>query len=356
MTSQPIQLHLLPHARAIGLWLLVVAAMVGAMTVIGGVTRLTESGLSMVEWRPLIGALPPISDGEWARVFALYQTSPEYQKINSGMSLAEFKQIFWWEYIHRFWGRLIGLAYAAPLALFWIKGWVPKALRGRMILLLALGGSQGVIGWWMVKSGLVDRPDVSHFRLAIHLGMAFIIAGALVWTALDFLSPRTPEAAPRGLRRMSWGVLGALFFVIILGAFVAGTNAGMIYNTFPLMDGRLLPPDYATLTPWWRNSLESIGAIQFNHRWAAVLTTALIIALWLRARVSVLHSGQRQAPSVMALLAIVQVGLGITTLLSVVWIPLAALHQATALLLFVAAVWTVWVFRGQTAPHGRKNR
>ena len=180
------------------IWLLVVAAMVGAMTVIGGVTRLTESGLSMVEWRPLIGALPPFSDGEWARVFALYQTSPEYQKINSGMSLAEFKQIFWWEYIHRFWGRLIGLAYAAPMAFFWIKGGIPKGLRARMILLLALGGSQGVIGWWMVKSGLVDRPDVSHFRLAIHLGMAFIIAGALVWTALDLLSPRHARGSPKG--------------------------------------------------------------------------------------------------------------------------------------------------------------
>lgn len=356
MNNQPIQLHLCPHARTVGLWLLVVAAMVGAMTVIGGVTRLTESGLSMVEWRPLIGALPPMSDAEWARVFGLYQTSPEYQKINSGMSLAEFKQIFWWEYIHRFWGRMIGLAYAAPLAFFWIKGWIPQALKSRMILLLALGGSQGVIGWWMVKSGLVDRPDVSHFRLAIHLGMAFIIAGALVWTALDLLAARSPEPAPRSLRRLGWAALSALFLVIILGAFVAGTNAGMIYNTFPLMDGRLLPPDYSALSPWWRNALESIGAIQFNHRWAAILTTILIITLWLRARVSALHSGHRQAPSVMALLAIIQVSLGIATLLSVVWIPLAALHQATALLLFVAAVWTVWAFRGQTGAHGTTNR
>ena len=345
-----------PHARAIGLWLLVVAAMVGAMTVIGGVTRLTESGLSMVEWRPLIGTLPPFSDAEWARVFALYQTSPEYQKINSGMSLAEFKQIFWWEYIHRFWGRLIGLAYAAPLAFFWIRCWIPKALRIRMIALLALGGSQGVIGWWMVKSGLVDRPDVSHYRLAVHLGMAFIIAGALVWTALDLLSARPKRDAPTGLRRLAWATLAALFLVIILGAFVAGTNAGMIYNTFPLMDGRLLPPDYAALSPWWRNGLESIGAIQFHHRWAAVLTALLIILLWLSARNTAPESAQRRTASILALLAVVQVGLGIATLLSVVWIPLAALHQAIALMLFVTAVWTVWTFRGHTAADGTANR
>jgi cytochrome c oxidase assembly protein subunit 15 len=356
MNTQTLQLHLTPHARTIGIWLLIVAAMVGAMTVIGGVTRLTESGLSMVEWRPLIGTLPPFSDQEWARVFALYQTSPEYQKINSGMSLAEFKAIFWWEYVHRFWGRIIGLAYAAPLAFFWIKGWIPRALRGRMLMLLALGGSQGVIGWWMVKSGLVDRPDVSHFRLAIHLGMAFVIAGALVWTALDFLLPRPQIAAPIGMRKLGWGVLVVLFVVIILGAFVAGTNAGMIYNTFPLMDGRLLPPDYSALSPWWRNGLESIGAIQFHHRWAAILTSLLIIALWLRARSLPADSGQRSAPSVMALLVIIQVMLGIATLLTVVWIPLAALHQAVALLLFLSAVWTVWVFRGQTQAHAAKDR
>lgn len=349
MSQVAIPLHRHPHGRTIGIWLLIVAGMVGAMTVIGGVTRLTESGLSMVEWRPLIGSLPPIRDVEWARVFALYQASPEYQKVNAGMSLAEFKAIFWWEYIHRFWGRLIGLAFAAPLAFFWIKGWAPKALRGRLLLLLMLGGGQGAIGWWMVQSGLVDRPDVSHYRLAVHLGMAFLITGLLTWTALDVMAAPAPKPAPTSLRRLGWGVLIALSLTIILGAFVAGTNAGMIYNTFPLMDGAFLPPDYADLSPWWRNGLESIGAIQFHHRWAAILTAILIGVVWLRARDLAPYHGQRSAAGVMALLAITQIGLGIVTLLSVVWIPLAALHQAMALLLFTAAVWTVWSFRGQAS-------
>lgn len=349
MSQIAIPPHRYPHARSVGTWLLIVAAMVGAMTIIGGVTRLTESGLSMVEWRPLIGTLPPFSDGEWARVFALYQATPEYQKINAGMSLDEFKAIFWWEYFHRFWGRLIGLAFTVPLAFFWLKGWAPKPLRGRLLLLLALGGSQGVIGWWMVKSGLVDRPDVSHYRLAVHLGMAFLITGLLVWTALDLMATPAPKPAPAGLRRFGWGALAALSLTIILGAFVAGTNAGMIYNTFPLMDGAFFPPDYTDLSPWWRNGLESIGAIQFHHRWAAVLTAILIGVVWLRARDLAPYHGQRRAAAILALLAMVQVALGIVTLLSVVWIPLAALHQAMALLVFTAAVWTVWSFRGHTA-------
>jgi len=333
--------------RALALWLFVVAGLVGAMTVIGGVTRLTESGLSMVEWRPLIGAFPPVSEVEWLRVFDLYRQTPEFQKVNSFMTLADFKQIFWWEFIHRLWGRLIGLAFAAPLAVFWLKGWTPPPLRGRLLLLLALGGLQGVIGWWMVASGLVDRPDVSHYRLAVHLSMAFLIAGLLVWTALDLVASR-PAPAPAVLRRHGWGVLAAVSLAIVLGAFVAGTNAGMVYNTFPLMGGGFAPPDILHLDPWWRNPLENIATIQFNHRWAAILTALLILALW--ARRAALPADARRPLSWLAGIAAFQVGLGVATLLSVVWIPLAALHQATALLLFLAAVWTVWSFRGHAAP------
>lgn len=327
--------------RPIALWLLVVAGMVGTMTVIGGVTRLTESGLSMVEWRPLIGWLPPLSAEEWTRVFDLYRATPEYQKINAGMSLAEFKAIFWWEFIHRVWGRLIGLAFAAPLAVFWLMGWVKGPLRGRLLFLLFLGGLQGAIGWWMVKSGLVDRPDVSHYRLAVHLAMAFAIAGLLVWTAFGVLAVEPRPAAPQGLRRHALALLIALFAVVVLGAFVAGTNAGMIYNDFPFMGGGVLPPE------GWAQPTEDPATIQFNHRWAAVLTVVAIFWLWLRGRDMGLTPGQRRAAATFAVIAGAQLALGVATLLTVVWLPLAAAHQGVALALFLAAVWTVWAFRGQ---------
>lgn len=338
-----------PSRRPIGAWLLAVAALVGAMTVIGGITRLTESGLSMVEWRPLIGWLPPMTEAGWTRVFDLYRQTPEYKQINAGMSLADFQAIFWWEYVHRLWGRLIGLAYALPLAVFWLKGWVAPSIRPRLLALLALGGLQGVIGWWMVKSGLVDRTDVSHYRLAVHLAMAFLIAGLLLWTALDVLKDR-PDPAPPGLRRHGLAVLAAVAATVVLGAFVAGTNAGMIYNTFPLMGGGLAPPDLFFLEPWWLNPLENHATIQFNHRWAAILTAAAILWLWLRSRGGGLLPAQRRAAGWLAATAAAQVALGVATLLTVVWLPLAALHQALALALFLAAVWTCWTFRGQSRP------
>jgi cytochrome c oxidase assembly protein subunit 15 len=333
-----------PHARrSIGLWLIAVAGMVGLMVVIGGVTRLTESGLSMVEWRPIAGWLPPFSEGEWTRVFDLYRASPEYQKINTGMTLSEFQSIFWWEFIHRFWGRLIGLAFALPLAIFWLKGWVKPPLSRRLLVLLALGGLQGLIGWWMVKSGLVDRPDVSHYRLAVHLAMAFLIAGLLIWTALDLMGAR-PMPAPKPLRQHAAAIVWALSLVVILGAFVAGTNAGMIYNTFPLMDGGFTPPDMFDLNPWWRNGLENVATIQFNHRWAAILTALAVLWLWRRS--GDLPQAQQRAAAMLATVAVLQAVLGVATLLSIVWIPLAAAHQAMALVLFLAAVWTLWTFRG----------
>jgi len=332
--------------RALAIWLFVVAGSVGAMTVIGGITRLTESGLSMVEWRPLIGWLPPASHEEWMRVFELYRATPEYRHVNAGMSLADFQEIFWWEFIHRVWGRLIGVVYALPLLVFCLKGWIKGPLRGRMLLLLALGGLQGFIGWWMVASGLVDRPDVSHYRLAVHLAMAFAIAALLVWTALDLVA-RRPAPAPAALRRHAWAVVGAVGFVVVLGAFVAGTNAGLIYNTFPLMGGGIVPPDLLFLDPWWLNPLENIAAIQFQHRWVAILTVALILWLWARTRGAAVD---RRPANMLAAVALLQACLGVATLLTLVWIPLAALHQAVALLLLLTAVWTAWSFRGQAPP------
>lgn len=337
----------LPEAarRPVATWLFVMAGLVGAMTVIGGVTRLTESGLSMVEWRPLIGWLPPMSTEEWSRVFALYRQTPEYQLINAGMSLADFQTIFWWEFVHRVWGRLLGVAFAVPLAFFWLKGWAPAPLRGRLLLLLGLGGLQGAIGWWMVRSGLVDEPDVSHYRLAVHLGMAFLIAGLLTWTALSVACAKDAPA-PAYLRRRAWAALVVVGFVVILGAFVAGMNAGMIFNTFPLIEGKLAPAELLALDPIWLNPFENLMTIQFNHRWGAILAAVLVLALWFASMHAPLSAGQRRAVCWFGGLVIAQVLLGIATLLSVVWTPLAALHQAMALSLFLVGVWTVWRFAG----------
>ncbi len=344
MTSYP---NLSPQARHwIGYWLLVVAGFVGAMTVIGGVTRLTESGLSMVEWRPLIGLFPPWTDTEWLRVFDLYRQTPEYQKINSGMSLSEFKEIFWWEFIHRVWGRLIGAIFAVPLLVFWLRGWVKPPLSRRLLVLLALGGLQGLIGWWMVRSGLVDRPDVSHYRLSIHLSMAFLIAGLLIWTALGILSDR-PAPGPRSLVTLAQAVLCWVGFVIVFGAFVAGTNAGMVYTDFPLMNGQFLAEDIWSLDPWWLNPIENRGTIQFIHRWAAIVAAVATLYLWLRVREEA--PGARVPAALMALAVACQVALGVATLVSVVWIPLAASHQVMGLLLFLSIVWTVWALRGDPA-------
>ncbi|MFB0952696.1 MAG: COX15/CtaA family protein, partial [Rhodospirillales bacterium] len=231
------------HAsRIIGLWLLTICSMVFAMIVLGGFTRLTESGLSMTDWRPVTGWLPPLSDVAWQAQFDGYRTSPEYLIINKGMSLSEFKQIFWLEYLHRLWGRIIGLAFALPFAVFVYKRWVNKALMVRLAVLFTLGGLQGVIGWWMVKSGLVDQPDVSQYRLATHLLMAFLIIALGLWFALDLLdAPR--EDAPAHVRRLSSITVVVVFVTVFSGALVAGLNAGMVYNTFPLMLGEIFPSE-----------------------------------------------------------------------------------------------------------------
>jgi cytochrome c oxidase assembly protein subunit 15 len=336
--------YLSPRARQwIGYWLLVVAAFVGAMTVIGGVTRLTESGLSMVEWRPLVGLLPPWTESEWLRVFDLYRQTPEYQKINSGMALEEFKEIFWWEFIHRVWGRLIGLVFAVPLLVFWLKGWIKPPLSRPLLVLLVLGGLQGLIGWWMVKSGLIDRPDVSHYRLAVHLSMAFLIAGLLIWTALGILKFR-PAPSSKGLITLAQVLLCWVCLVIVFGAFVAGTDAGMVYTDFPLMNGRFLAEDIWALDPWWLNPIENRSTIQFIHRWAAILAAIATLYLWLRIRDEA--PGARLPAAFMAVAVAFQVALGVATLVSVVWIPLAASHQLMGLFLFISIVWTLWTLRG----------
>lgn len=314
--------------KYIGLWLLASAFMVFAMAVIGAITRLTESGLSMTEWRPFIGFIPPLNDVEWHRVFDLYKQTPEYLKKNEGMSLSEFQHIFFWEWFHRLWGRMIGVVYALPLLYFWLSKKIPKGQGWRFFGLFLLGGAQGALGWYMVKSGLVDRPSVSHYRLAAHLGLAFILYFLLFKTAVQYISlPRFlyPQkqyevgAVPKAVRVLR--MVAGKFFVLTIawGAFVAGLDAGLIYNEFPFMGGHVFPNDAGALSPFWLNFFENHAAVQFAHRWLA-MTTATVILLY----------GFKVRHYALMVMVLVQISLGITTLLTVVAIPIAAMHQAGA--------------------------
>lgn len=322
--------------RVIALWLLTICAMVFAMVVLGGFTRLTESGLSMTDWRPVTGWLPPLNEAAWQAQFDGYRTSPEYLKINRGMSLDQFKEIFWLEYLHRLWGRLIGIVFAVPFCIFIFKRWISKPLMFRLLVLFALGGVQGGIGWWMVKSGLVDHPDVSQYRLAIHLMMAFLIMGLGLWFVLDLLCPER-SAVPRTLFRLSTLSLYLIFLTAFSGALVAGLNAGLIYNTFPLMLGEFYPSEGFQLSPWYLNFFEDIPTVQFDHRWLAISTFGIIILTWFAARTS--DARTRNRSHAMLVAAVLQVTLGISTLLLMVPIPLAAAHQAGAVVLFACAIW-----------------
>ena len=334
--------------RAVGLWLLLCCAMVLAMAVIGAITRLTESGLSIMEWAPITGALPPLSQAEWQRLFDLYRQIPEYQQVNAGMSLAEFKTIFWWEYIHRLWGRLIGVVFVLPLAWFWLRGKIDRPLGRKLLVALALGGAQGGLGWFMVASGFAERTDVSQYRLTAHLGLALIIYAYLFWLALGVLWPRperSRDAAATGLRRALIGLLVLVAVTIASGGFVAGLNAGLTYNTFPLMDGDLIPRGYADLSPWAVNLFENIAAVQFNHRLLAVTTVALAMVLWLWSLNRDLSPAAHSGFAALAILALIQMALGITTLLLAVPVALGALHQAGAILVLTATLWTLYHLR-----------
>lgn len=305
------------HRKIIAYWLLATGFMVAAMAVIGAITRLTESGLSIVHWHPVKDMLPPLSHSEWERLFAIYRETPEYQKINYGMSLADFKQIYFWEWLHRLWGRLIGIVYALPLLFFWIKRWIPVRFHGKLLIGLLLGGAQGFMGWFMVESGLVDRPDVSHYRLAAHLFLAFIILGYLLWLALDLL--KIPGRTPYSFCKFRHGctALFLLALTIIWGAFTAGLEAGLVYNTWPLMGGQFMPPEsFGSIT-------ESHAWVQFAHRWLAALALFFVFSFAWRVK------------SIWLGIAVMgQFTLGIFTLLSALYIPLAALHQLGALITF----------------------
>lgn len=342
--------------KAVAVWLLVVCGAVFAMVVLGGVTRLTDSGLSIVDWRPITGVLPPLGEAAWREAFARYQEFPEYQKINQGMTLSEFKSIFWFEFAHRLVGRLLGFIFFVPFLWFVVTRRVNRVLAPKLIAMFVLGGLQGLLGWAMVKSGLVDRPDVSHLRLTAHLGLAILIYGYMFWVALGLLTPATGTLRPgeEKLAFLARGLVPWIFFVILTGGLVAGLDAGFVYNTFPLMDGDFVPAGFLSQAPWPTNFLDNIATVQFDHRWLAIFTAALIAALWVLARRAGLKG--RPALALNLLLGAVggQVALGISTLVLVVPVPLAAAHQAGALLLLTAAIFAAHTLRVPAAArvHG----
>ncbi len=321
--------------RAVALWLLIVAALIFAMVVLGGVTRLTHSGLSLVEWRPLTGWLPPFGEAAWQAEFEHYKQFPEYQKINLGMSLAAFKGIFWFEYAHRVLGRLIGIAFALPFLYFLLRRRLEPGLTPKLVLMLVLGGLQGLLGWYMVMSGLVDRPDVSQYRLTAHLGLAVVVYGYILWTALGLLF--APEGAPAGLRRAMFLVATLVFLVMLSGGLVAGLDAGFSYNTFPLMNGDWVAAEAFSEEPWLRDLFENPASVQFEHRVLALVAALAVAALWIAARARL---PRRAGLAVHALLAalVAQVTLGVLTLVYVVPVALAAAHQAGAMVLISVAV------------------
>ena len=331
--------------RRVATWLLICCALVFAMVVLGGVTRLTGSGLSMADWRPVTGILPPLSDSDWARTFELYQQTPEYQKVNSHMQIDDFKSIFWLEFLHRLLGRAIALVFFLPFVVFVYKGYIARPEWPKYALMFVLGGLQGVLGWYMVKSGLVDNPHVSQYRLTAHLLAAFLIYSTLFWVALSRLFPPNKERHPWfGKTR---ALTGLISLTILSGGFVAGLKAGKIYNTFPLMGDGWIPPGLAALNPFWRNLFENTTTVQFDHRVLAITTFALVVAFWFHARKAKLPNRTARAVNALLHTAALQVLLGISTLLMAVPVFLGASHQAVAMLLFTVALYVLHSLRGE---------
>ena len=322
--------------RAVAAWLFVCAAFTFATVVVGGVTRLTHSGLSITEWQPLVGALPPLSQMDWETLFAKYRESPQFRQVFPDMDLAGFKGIFWWEYFHRLLGRVIGLVFAVPLLFFLFKNKLSRTLAWKLAGLFVLGGLQGAMGWYMVKSGLVDDPRVSHFRLTAHLGLALLIFAIEFWLALGLIRERKDPRNPFALI-----VAGTVFLMALSGGFVAGLRAGHAYNTFPLMNGQLVPKEAFMLDPWWSNFFWNVATVQLVHRSIFWLLLFLVPLLWWQAR----RTQAKLAAHHLLGMFLIQASLGISTLLLAVPVPLAAMHQAGAVLLLACALWTAQASR-----------
>jgi cytochrome c oxidase assembly protein subunit 15 len=330
----------------VGSWLLFIAFLVLCMVIVGGATRLTDSGLSITHWSPIHGAIPPLNAEQWAVEFERYRQIPEYKLQNKGMSLGEFQFIFWWEWAHRLLGRVVGLAFALPLVIFALTRHLRPAMTPWLIGMFALGGLQGFIGWWMVSSGLSgDRLDVAAYRLATHLSLAILLMGLALWTALDLITPKQPQEGDNKVAPWAIGFVVFLAFQIVLGAFVAGTDAGLINNDWPTFAGGLYPNDYAALSPLWRNFVENTSTIQFNHRMGAYGIGIAMVLVWLQTR----RSAQRDIVlwgNVVAILVVCQMVLGVSTLIGFgLWAPpqiegvlLGIAHQGLGAILFASAM------------------
>jgi len=322
--------------------------MIFVMVVLGGVTRLTHSGLSMVEWKPITGFLPPMTELAWQDTFEKYQLYPQFKIKNPDMGLAEFKSIFWLEFIHRIWGRSIGIVFFVPFIFFLLKKKLDRKLIPKLVTMFILGGLQGLLGWFMVKSGLSDRPDVSQYRLTAHLIFAFFLYGWILWTALGLLFPR-PHAFKQQSLHPNKGFLSALMLLLVIaimsGGFVAGTDAGLIYNTFPLMGDTLIPKDLFVFDPLIRNFFENVVTIQFTHRLLTMLVFVSVVAFWFKTLNQDLPKRTQIVLHCLLAAVILQVILGISTLLLAVPVPLAASHQAGALILLTAMLWARHEFR-----------
>ncbi|MFK5978848.1 MAG: COX15/CtaA family protein [Rhizobiaceae bacterium] len=322
------------HRFQIRLWLYLICIMVFAMVIVGGATRLTDSGLSITEWKPILGIIPPLSTADWQSAFTKYQLIPEYTQINQGMSLSEFKFIFWWEWAHRFLGRIIGIVFFLPLAFFWMTGRIEKQIKPHLLFLFFLGGLQGAIGWWMVKSGLVDRVDVSQYRLAIHLIIACLIFAYAFWIARG-LAPIEQRPAPSWLKFTSPFVALLILLQIFLGGLVAGLDAGLAFNDWPLMDGAIVPDGLAVLSPNWINWFENPKAVQFNHRILAYVLFCVAFLQMLMARTIVAHGGRAK---LLFATIFAQAALGVTTLVLQVPLNWALAHQAGAIIALGIAI------------------
>lgn len=344
-----------PAQRAVGWWLVVVALLVAAMVTLGGLTRLTGSGLSITQWQPVSGVVPPLNEQSWQAEFAHYRAIPQYRLENRGMSLAEFKSIFWWEWAHRLLGRLVGAAFLLPFLGFAATGAIPRRDWPRMVMLFALGGLQGAVGWWMVESGLETRVAVSQYRLAIHLGVAIVLFGALLWTAFDYMRrDRSSNTVVRtALQPFALALVVLVYLQMLLGALVAGLHAGLIYNTWPSMNGHIAPEDGLVLSPWWKNIFENPGLAQFDHRMLAYVVAIAAAVLWIAVRRSAAGSNLRASSNVLVAMIGVQVALGIATLLNQAPLALAALHQITAVGVFAATLWTA--FEASSLPQQEQS-
>ena len=330
----------------VGSWLLFIAFLVLCMVIVGGATRLTDSGLSITHWSPIHGAIPPLNAEQWAVEFERYRQIPEYRLQNKGMSLGEFQFIFWWEWAHRLLGRVVGLAFAVPLVVFALMRHLRPSMTPWLIGMFALGGLQGFIGWWMVSSGLSgDRLDVAAYRLATHLSLAILLMSLALWTALDLITPKQPQQGDSNVAPWAIGFVVFLAVQIVLGAFVAGTDAGLLNNDWPTFAGGLYPSDYAALSPLWRNFVENTSTIQFNHRLGAYGIGIAMALVWLQTR----RSAQRDIVlwgNVVAILVVCQMVLGVSTLIGFgIWAPpqiegvlLGIAHQGLGAILFASAM------------------